>query len=285
MPTPRGSAGTPRGKGKGGTPRKLTVTSSRPTVERLEDRLNAYQVGSESHASSVGSPLAPKPRTNVGGVQLKGAVDDATVQSVYFTEKEQAELSRAFFAHTKHITRPVAAKNLILRWMRGIGPMRHMETWKPDEGFLELALQNSTCRVAQKGEELISHGQVNDAIYILISGTATLKLPKAFIHPCANHSLTSQFGFQLTSERSSSAADAAPKAALSTLLIKVLGAFDLPGTAPPAYPLLASTLACSGPCSARSRRLRRLTRRTARAQATPRWWRARRRRARARSRR
>ena len=54
-----GSAGPPRGKGKGGTPRKLTVTSSRPTVERLEDRLNAYQVGSESHASSVGSPLAP----------------------------------------------------------------------------------------------------------------------------------------------------------------------------------------------------------------------------------
>ena len=252
MPTPRGSAGTPRGKGKGGTPRKLTVTSSRPTVERLEDRLNAYQVGSESHASSVGSPLAPKPRTNVGGVQLKGAVDDATIQSVYFTEKEQAELSRAFFAHTKHITRPVAAKNLILRWMRGIGPMRHMETWKPDEGFLELALQNSTCRVAQKGEELISHGQVNDAIYILISGTATLKLPKAFIHPCANHSLTSQFGFQLTSERSSSAADAAPKAALSTLLIKVLGAFDLPGTSrPPEH--RSPPLACSGPCSCGAR--------------------------------
>ena len=110
-----------------------------------------------------------------GTVAEASEISESGDQS-FMSGADETALSRAFFASTvKHNQRSPSDKELITRFMRGIGPMRHM--YEMPGGVLEHCLQRVAMQVAPAGTEIMSSGDINKSVFIVISGTANLLVP------------------------------------------------------------------------------------------------------------
>jgi hypothetical protein len=108
-----------------------------------------------------------------GGSGGDGADVDGSIRSIFMSGNDISRLARAFFNTSAHDGREEADKQLITRWMQGIGPMRNL-----GETYLGLVLQSAENCVRQKGEAIVRANENNRDIYVLVSGTAKLKLPQ-----------------------------------------------------------------------------------------------------------
>lgn len=150
------------------------MSAAKASATSLEEKLNAMQQhivqeNVEKWAETHGAEIPEH-------FQVKAQHDEAQA-AMYISGAEKAQLSAAVFQ--LHACKPDMVnspeRQLLRRWLDGIGPMREMRAY-PDEAR-DGCIGRMSTRVAQQGEEIVVKGEPNASIWLVVSGTAELMVP------------------------------------------------------------------------------------------------------------
>lgn len=112
--------------------------------------------------------------------------DGESLKHMYMGGADKAQLSAAIFQ--QYVLRPDMIRSperrLLNRFLDGIGPMRVMGQkvgqvvgFQMNENLRDRCIHRMSAYVAQQGEEIMTKGQQNNTIWILVSGAAELMVP------------------------------------------------------------------------------------------------------------